>query len=770
MDLFGRLSIVAFLGAILAGPVAAQEAASAKHALLVGCSRYPSLANAYQLNGPANDVVLWRDFLVDRFKFSKDNVVILAEDETVARAGPTRANIEKEFQRLAKEAKKGDLVVITMSGHGSQQPQREPDNPEHYEPDGLDQVFLPSDIGPWDNGKQTVRNAIVDKDLKAWLEAIRQKGASLVVIIDACHSATMVRGSDAEVLREVPVSELVPKGAIRKAQEAAAKHGARTRGGPEAKVPFKMVTHTPKLVAIYAAQRTEPTVERKMPMGDPEAKRYGLLTYTLVQTVTQSPTPLTYVELVQRIQSQYIAWNRTFPTPLVEGEDRDREFLGTKEWPGRSRFLIGKDDDGWKVSGGAIHGLTAGSILAVYPPAGQPDADKPIGHVKIERPKMLDSPVKPVAYAKMPAPKELPSGSRCEVVYTDYGAQKLRVAVDGDHDKLAEELMALATASGSVVEIVKDAGNADWLLRVQDGKVVLVPATGAVKTHGNAIVFGPFAIDDQLRKNLTNSLGTIARARSLVSLAGAVDGERRRGDGGPDVVVELWRFPGERGEGRAVPWDGRGLTLEAGDWIGFRIQNKSKFTVDVSLLFVDASYGIAPYFPEPGVATDNRIAPGATIFSPRARVNDKTTGLEHVVVIVVKSQFEQALNFGCLAQPSLEKARAVDATQRAPAIDTPLAQLLQHGLYGAGQTRGLTRTTMDDHSLRLISWQTGPQGARGSDVPDDSRPTLSAGTPAPALQPPTPAWQLYTYIGGGVAAGMFLFWLFSRTTNRASTH
>ena len=38
-----------------------------------------------------------------------------------------------------------------MSGHGSQQPQKNPDDPESYEPDGLSEIFLPADVDHWDD-------------------------------------------------------------------------------------------------------------------------------------------------------------------------------------------------------------------------------------------------------------------------------------------------------------------------------------------------------------------------------------------------------------------------------------------------------------------------------------------------------------------------------------------------------------------------------------------------------------------------------------------
>src|SRR5688572_10882931 len=80
------------------GSAADPPAGGTGHALLVGCTRYPNLAPRLQLRGPANDVVLVRQLLTERFGFPEKNVVTLSE----AAGGenrPTRAAIELEFRR-----------------------------------------------------------------------------------------------------------------------------------------------------------------------------------------------------------------------------------------------------------------------------------------------------------------------------------------------------------------------------------------------------------------------------------------------------------------------------------------------------------------------------------------------------------------------------------------------------------------------------------------------------------------------------------------------
>ena len=318
----------------------ADEVKSRGRALLIGCTKYDHLADSLHLQGPGNDVLLMRDLLCDRFGFATDRIVILAESIGRPESRPTRANIEREFHRLGREAVAGEQVLIFLAGHGSQQPDLNPsaDDPE---PDGLDEIFLPADVKAWDGGVGQVPNAIVDDEFRAWLLEIQQRRAVVTVIMDACHSGTMTRGVD-ERARELPPGVLVPTDVLQKAQTQATQGkgtaGEKTRGGRTPDVGLD----APSVVAIYAAQSSEVTVEKLLPMEGQDRKPYGLLTYTMNQILTRSTRPLTYRELVRQIQTQYVGSGRTFPTPMIEGQDRDREVFGMTVWPDRSRIKLTK--------------------------------------------------------------------------------------------------------------------------------------------------------------------------------------------------------------------------------------------------------------------------------------------------------------------------------------------------------------------------------------------------------------------------------------------
>ena len=483
-----------------------QEPRRNQHALLVGCTVYPNLAERYHLAGPGNDVLLAKKMLVERFGFHEENVTILADNAGGSGEMPTRANIERQWRRLADVAQKGDQVLVLMAGHGSQSPQLivDEDNPET---DGLDEVFLPRDVGKWTDQVGTVENAIKDDDIRKWVRDITDKGASLWVIIDACHSGTMTRDASDEVKRELPPEVLgVPEEALQKAYAGAAARGTddagesqlvdspeKTRGVPGSSVPVD--PNAPVVVALYASQSIEPTVEKKLPIGGAKRDTYGLLTYTLSEILSRAESTMTYRELVAQIHRQYVNMGRMSPTPVLEGTAIDREVLGLNAFPERSRIVVSKDrgSNGWKINAGALSGVTKGSVLALYPPAGEKNSNKAVGHARIldDGFGALEARVAPCAYGDLPAPGELAAGMRAETVFVDFGDQRLKIGVDrltDEGDPVSDDewrdlelpLTQFATENAHLVEMV-NSDKADWLLRydnTKSKKLFLVPAAG----------------------------------------------------------------------------------------------------------------------------------------------------------------------------------------------------------------------------------------------------------------------------------------------------
>jgi hypothetical protein len=684
-----------------------------KFALLVGVTKYDTL-KVNELIGPANDVRIMSQMLKDSFAFADKDIVILA-DIAGASERPTRVNIKSHFDRLTKEAKAGDQMVVLLGGHGHQQPEQEPvdERLRRRRPDGVEQIFLPCDAGPWDEKKMVV-NAIIADEMGVWTKGITDRGASLWLIVDACHSATMLRGSD-EVARALPEGTLVPIEALRKARKAAEARKEITRGEPE-KPAAKPENLTPKLMALYACQRDQEAPELTAPRDG--KTRHGLLTYTVCQVLGEAKTKLTYRDLRDRIQAKYISeWGKMYtPVPLMEGLDEDTEVLGTNSWAGRSQFLLRKKEDVWTISAGQLHGLTEKSILAVYPPAGEADADKVVGHVRIRTSSPTEAEVEPCAFAKMPLPKVLKEGGRCMLVSAEYGSMGLRVAIEGAgktegdaHRRAREMLKEIAKESNALIELADEGRSPDVFVRVKGEKFYLLTAEAAQIAKESPLgggAFGPYTSEQttKMQEVLTN----IARARNLLKVV-----TRGAANASSELEVEMVKFKNKQDakdrKGVTVLAGQKGNVLLPGEFVGWRVTNsgRSRVTLDVTVLFVDSQYGIAPLFPKKGEAGSgiNRIRPDVSFWvGPYPVSAAKTVGLEHLVVIAVKGE-GQPIDFTCLAQPTLERAREVTRSGQEEPLETPLGRMLKGAMYGQGTTRDLGAPVEPDaQAFRLFSW------------------------------------------------------------------
>jgi hypothetical protein len=324
-----------------------QPSGAQRLALLVGCTDYPALPQKFWLNGPSNDVQLARGLLVDRFGFAESDIVTLVHENAPERR-PSRANIEREFQRLVSFAKLDGFVFILLAGHGSRQPDDDSDDQEEPETDGLDEVFLPEDVPAWDGSEPAVK-AITDDELRAWISAIRAKGASVFFVADTCHSGSIDRGpAEREGFaksRQLPSELLFDPG---KLAESAKRSKSSERENLAVGPNSPSSDPDGRLVSLYAVQSDQPEQEHKMPpkeaFNDP---CYGRLTYALVQVLSNANQPLTYNELRQRLRWQYEHWGWLPMCYLQTGdESQDQEVLGRGIWKGRSNIVVTRSRHG----------------------------------------------------------------------------------------------------------------------------------------------------------------------------------------------------------------------------------------------------------------------------------------------------------------------------------------------------------------------------------------------------------------------------------------
>jgi hypothetical protein len=672
----------------------AEEQVPQGHALLVGVTKYTGRP-LQPLVGPANDVALLRDVLLCH-GFSAENIVTLAEDQPEVNR-PTYDHIHREFLKLAEKAQANEQVVILLSGHGTQQPQRQPPDPNDPEPDGLDEVFLASDANYYDRAKKTIPGGIVDNDLGDWVRKIRDQGARVWIIVDSCHSGTILRGASTEIERRVPAEMLVPEEELAEARS----HAVRTRGGSTVSDESQFSGDLKHIVAMYAAQPEESTIELALPPESDSPKLYGLLTYSLCRELSMVHSPITYRELAARVQNAYVRLGRTSPTPFLEGLDVGREVLGVQTWPERSRMLLARKENFWRVNVGAIHGLTTGTVLQVFPLAGTANADESQGYVSVTSLRPTECTVEPVAFGTREKVESLPDSARCELAYLDLHLEPLKVAVDlpsaSEREQCTSQVKQVEQEE-RLLQSVPLAG-ADWVLRRSGEELVLEPASGVdARTAKTAPHFGPVPLPagPWLREHGKQ----IARAQNLLRMARP--DENAKVDKGPNVILTLLRLKNAADpSGSEIEWKPSGLVFHPGEWLGVRLKNQGANPVDVTLFFIDSGYGIQSVYPTPGTATTNRLMAEESQLAFRAQVNGTTTGLEHLVMIAVPGVGEP-LDFSLLDQPTLPRTRSANGPKQ---LRSPFGELLKTAMYGQGMTRGESAKDLSQQCWGLISWR-----------------------------------------------------------------
>ncbi|MGH1351398.1 MAG: caspase family protein [Methyloligellaceae bacterium] len=165
---------VVMLGALcLSGGIASSADI---YGLVVGIDDYVGTDN--DLAGAVNDA---RDINQALNKIGARKVVRFLNKDA------TKANISSAWFDLVKQAKAGDTIVFTFSGHGSQE--QEPPG-RNGEVDGKNENFLLAGFQP--SGYYT-KERIVDDELFAWTKVADDKGINVILVADSCHSGTMNR-------------------------------------------------------------------------------------------------------------------------------------------------------------------------------------------------------------------------------------------------------------------------------------------------------------------------------------------------------------------------------------------------------------------------------------------------------------------------------------------------------------------------------------------------------------------------------------------------
>eukprot|EP00997_Jenningsia_sp_PLL12_P002879 NODE_1513_length_1140_cov_191.428048_g1150_i1.p1 GENE.NODE_1513_length_1140_cov_191.428048_g1150_i1~~NODE_1513_length_1140_cov_191.428048_g1150_i1.p1 ORF type:complete len:353 (+),score=103.76 NODE_1513_length_1140_cov_191.428048_g1150_i1:55-1059(+) len=149
---------------------------SRSKSLLVGIN-YKGMQG--ELRGCVNDVLTMQQLLLSQGFEGGDQMRILADDPDVSSILPNSRNILESFHWLVEGAQEGDSLFFHYSGHGGQL--RDDDGEEK---DGMDETIIPLDY-------QTTGQMRDDTILKSLIVPL-PKGVTLTVVMDCCHSGTVL--------------------------------------------------------------------------------------------------------------------------------------------------------------------------------------------------------------------------------------------------------------------------------------------------------------------------------------------------------------------------------------------------------------------------------------------------------------------------------------------------------------------------------------------------------------------------------------------------
>lgn len=658
------LGATALTAAGLWRPVLGQaQTERTNHAVIVAVTAYPNLRPEHALVGPNHDAGLVHEYLTKNapVKFDATNVKVLADNLEIASGSPTHKNILDTLGAI--DAKPGDFVYLHFSGHGSQQPAIDAST----ETDGMDEIFLPADTAFWSGDSKVMPNALVDDDIGKALDRLRDVGANVWIVIDACHSGTATRaaeiGNQTMVMRKIEPKDLgVPDDLI---NEGRAKQASRDILGANVADPPKpgfavsrgtkkqanqdMPTAAPqgpgKLIAFYAAQTVETTPEMPLPVGVEGATSFGLFTFTIFQEMAKNPTQ-SYRQLGSAILQQYAAGGLQRPTPLFEGE-LDAPVFGADasdrilQWP----IVVANGEA--TINAGLLHRVSKGAKLAIVPSASAL-TEAAVGYVEVTAAKNLSSMLKTVEFSGKPRikPEEIPANAfaRLTDVTIDFA---LIVARPGfDNDDLKHEVAMAHTALDTIAANAKkkfniklvDAGQpADIRLVVMRENAIngaaenasdqpalwFLSATGDVEPNGKELP--PLIQIDplnprKLTENTAINLEKIFRAVSLARLGSAMSGGISR----VNVEFSIRRVKPDTMEplrAAEVP------TVNPLDEVHIVAKNESQDNVDINVLYIGSDYSISRIDAQ-------RLVPGAELKKGLLYFSDKTFGMERMVAVL----------------------------------------------------------------------------------------------------------------------------------------
>ncbi|HXF03992.1 MAG TPA: caspase family protein [Blastocatellia bacterium] len=280
----------------------------AKRALLIGINRY-RIPGA-DLRGCVNDVKNIKGALTRYYGFADKDITIVTDFDA------TKKRIQREIEKLVRRARRGDVLLLHYSGHGSNVPDNDGD-----EADRRDEILCPTDLD-W-------KDPLTDDWLRRTFDGL-PAGVNLTVIMDCCHSGTITRAIEPP---DVPSKErFLPSPWDLVAVESGRRLSGVVRGGRRdllrrARRSQDVVFVDIPEILISGCRDTQTSADAYI-----GGSFNGALTYHLVAAIKEKKGQLTYRELHART-IELLRQGKFSQVPQLEGRKQvlDRPFLSPLE-------------------------------------------------------------------------------------------------------------------------------------------------------------------------------------------------------------------------------------------------------------------------------------------------------------------------------------------------------------------------------------------------------------------------------------------------------
>lgn len=665
--------------------------------MVVGVGQYEHLDASLSLDGPPNDVPLMLTWL-RRQGVPRRQLTVLADQVPHADGLPTRERILETLRALPEKMAAGDIAFLYFAGHGSQQPEG---GAQWSKADGMDEIFLPRDVGRWNDASGQVEGAIAGSDIGRAVQALRARGIFVWLVFDSCHSATMSRALMIPHTRSrgvAPAQLGIPRGS------ESAKGKAVQQPGQLVKLEAAALAGG--YVAFYAAQTVDTAPEMPLPPGELHSRVHGLFTYALLKSLAATGNG-SYREVAHRILAFYAS---IYPATTPEFEGALDGAIGAPGSP-----LINPDawpaehsGSGFHIESGRLNGITPQSLLALYAAVPSSRNTTPIGLLRVSKVTLTDSWADAIT-----DPKELREWKVAANHSADYASGVVRVlrtsidtavrlagparcftslpppygcqgsAANQSDAEIVERARQIADKPGTLppgAEFTSNVDAADLFLFVKEHRLFVVQAATRALAPSVGIDLDSPTADADLQRLLFKASRTVALLRLPADFPEM-----------PGGITAQVRTRESLGRWRAIDGQG-GAPVALGAELAVELQNIGAEDLDVTILAIDDRFGITAVYPVDQESNLLRHSSARVEISGWAR----TPGENQLVFIVEKARAGRPHDLGYLAQPG--------AARRADGVG--LAALLESVGFSARGTRSNISTDDRQESfMKVLRYQ-----------------------------------------------------------------